>query len=51
MFVKIEANKLRWIRDNQDTIRAKLYQGLQDCLDVGEINTGSFLKYVVCIYF
>uniref|UniRef100_A0A803LJL4 ATP-dependent DNA helicase n=1 Tax=Chenopodium quinoa TaxID=63459 RepID=A0A803LJL4_CHEQI len=38
MFVKIEANKLRWIRDNQNTIRAELYQGLQDCLDVGELN-------------
>ncbi|XP_021835604.1 uncharacterized protein [Spinacia oleracea] len=37
-FVKIEANKLRWLRDHQDTIRAELYQGLQDCLDAGELN-------------
>uniref|UniRef100_A0A803N7J8 ATP-dependent DNA helicase n=1 Tax=Chenopodium quinoa TaxID=63459 RepID=A0A803N7J8_CHEQI len=41
MFVKIEANKLRWIQDNQNTIRAELYQGLQDCLDVGELNPGN----------
>ncbi|XP_021742949.1 uncharacterized protein LOC110709046 [Chenopodium quinoa] len=37
-FVKIEANKLRWIRDHQHTIRAELYQGLQDCLAAEELN-------------
>lgn len=30
-YVKIETQRLRWIRTNQHNIRSELYQGLQDC--------------------
>ncbi|KAL0282484.1 UNVERIFIED_CONTAM: hypothetical protein Sangu_2948000 [Sesamum angustifolium] len=39
-YVKIEAQKLRWIRFHQNDIRAELYEGLQDCLNAGENNAG-----------
>ena len=40
IYVKIETMQLRYLRNNQDTIRAELYQGLQDALTSGE-TTGS----------
>ncbi|XP_073139037.1 uncharacterized protein [Henckelia pumila] len=40
-YVKIETQRLRWIRSNQRNIRSELYQGLQDCLDGGENNAGN----------
>ncbi|KAL0290225.1 UNVERIFIED_CONTAM: hypothetical protein Sangu_2581200 [Sesamum angustifolium] len=42
-YVKIEAQKLRWIRFHQNDIRAELYEGLQDCLNAGENNADIFL--------
>ena len=39
-YVKIETMRLRYLRNNQDIIRAELYQGLQDALASGEMNTG-----------
>ena len=35
-FVKIETMRLWYLRDHQDTIRADLYQGLQDAVASGE---------------
>ncbi|KAF1894229.1 hypothetical protein Lal_00004153 [Lupinus albus] len=43
-YVKIEAGRLRWIRQNQNNIRAEVYQGLKDALHVGEYNAGNHLK-------
>ncbi|KAM5582463.1 hypothetical protein ABKV19_002737, partial [Rosa sericea] len=40
-YVKIETQKLRWIRSNQDTLRRELYNGLQDSLNAGENNAGN----------
>ena len=40
MFAKMEQNNFSWIRANQSTIRAELYQGLQDALSAGD-RTGS----------
>ncbi|XP_073152136.1 uncharacterized protein [Henckelia pumila] len=40
-YIKIETQRLRWIRSNQRNIRFKLYQGLQDCLDGRENNAGN----------
>ncbi|XP_075507582.1 uncharacterized protein LOC142544417 [Primulina tabacum] len=40
-YVKIETQRLRWIRSNQRDIRSELYQGLQDCLHGGENNAGN----------
>lgn len=39
-YVKIESQKLRWLRSNQDTIRKEFYQGLQDSFIAGENNAG-----------
>ena len=41
-FVKIENQRLKWLRHNQATIRAEFYQGLQDSLAIGE-NDASLL--------
>ena len=38
-YVKIETMRLRYLRNNQDIIRAELYQGLQDALASGETTT------------
>ncbi|XP_073059734.1 uncharacterized protein [Primulina eburnea] len=38
-YVKIETQRLRWIRSNQRDIRSELYQGLQDCLHGGNVGT------------
>ncbi|XP_073119661.1 uncharacterized protein [Henckelia pumila] len=46
-YVKIETQRLRWIRTNQHNIRSELYQGLQDCLDVGENNAGNIGHRIV----
>ncbi|XP_073125562.1 uncharacterized protein [Henckelia pumila] len=40
-YLKIETQRLRWIRSNQREIRSELYQGLQDCLHGGENNAGN----------
>ncbi|XP_024186018.2 uncharacterized protein LOC112190772 [Rosa chinensis] len=40
-YVKIESQKLRWLRSNQDTIRKEFYQGLQDSFIAGENNAGN----------
>ncbi|XP_073037994.1 uncharacterized protein [Primulina eburnea] len=39
-YVKIETQRLRWIRSNQRDICSELYQGLQDCLHGGENHAG-----------
>ncbi|XP_062017408.1 uncharacterized protein LOC133733784 [Rosa rugosa] len=40
-YVKIETQKLRWIRSNQSTLRRELYDGLHDSLNAGENNAGN----------
>jgi hypothetical protein len=35
-YVKIESSRLDYIRNNQDSLRADLYQGLVDSLNAGE---------------
>ncbi|XP_068466667.1 uncharacterized protein [Phaseolus vulgaris] len=40
-YVKIEAGRLRWIRNHQNNIRAEVYQGLQDALHEGQTHTGN----------
>ncbi|XP_029144547.1 uncharacterized protein [Arachis hypogaea] len=37
-YVKIKIGKLRWVRNRQKKLRAKLYQGLQDALHTRETN-------------
>lgn len=39
-YVKIETQKLRWIRRNQDDLRRELYDGLHDSLNSGANNAG-----------
>ncbi|XP_074296881.1 uncharacterized protein LOC141627538 [Silene latifolia] len=41
MYVKIENTRLDFIRLNQDTIRADLYQGILDTLELGENSTSN----------
>lgn len=48
MYIKIETQKLRWIRSHQSDIRAEQYQGLQDCLNSGENDAGAF-SYIYII--
>lgn len=36
MYVKIETARLNFIRDNQKEIRADLYRGILDTLEMGE---------------
>lgn len=43
-YVKIETQRLRFIRSHQENIRAELYQGLQDCLEAGENYAGNLLS-------
>lgn len=45
MYVKIETQKLRWIRSHQSDVRAELYQGLQDCLQSGENDAGIYIPH------
>ena len=40
-YVKMESQKLRWIRQNQLAIWAKQYQGLQDASQAGENEAGN----------
>ncbi|XP_075640438.1 uncharacterized protein LOC142612209 [Castanea sativa] len=40
-YVKIETHKLRWFEHNQDSIKADLYQSLQDAFHEGECDTGN----------
>ncbi|KAL0448592.1 UNVERIFIED_CONTAM: hypothetical protein Slati_1415600, partial [Sesamum latifolium] len=42
-YVKIETQKLRFIRTHQQEIKAKLYQGFQDCLNAGEDDADLFI--------
>ncbi|XP_073020880.1 uncharacterized protein [Primulina eburnea] len=46
-YVKIETQRLRWIRSNQRDIRSELYQGLQDCLHGGENHAGNIGTRIV----
>ena len=39
--VKIETQKLRWYKHNQDAIRVEQYQGLQDDFHKEESDTGN----------
>ncbi|KAH7851020.1 hypothetical protein Vadar_006182 [Vaccinium darrowii] len=39
-YVKIESQKLRWMRSHQNQIRSDLYDGLQDSVHMGIINAG-----------
>lgn len=49
-YVKIETQKLQWVKNNQKNIRAELYRGLQDCLNARE-NTGGINIINVHIYY
>ncbi|KAL6140312.1 hypothetical protein ACLB2K_058612 [Fragaria x ananassa] len=40
-YVKIESQKLRWFRNNQDKFRTDVRQGLEDSLHAGENNAGN----------
>lgn len=42
-YVKIETQKLRYIRSNQPNLRRELYNGLRDSLNVGENSAGMCL--------
>lgn len=46
MYVKIESMRLRYLRDNQGTIRSELYQGLQDAAATGQTNAGTYASYL-----
>ncbi|XP_074277137.1 uncharacterized protein LOC141600787 [Silene latifolia] len=47
MYVKIENTRLDFLRLNQDTIRADLYQGILDTLELGESSTCNVGKRIV----
>ena len=44
-YVKIESQKIRWLRNNQEKIRKEFRQGLQDSLNAGEHNAGMNLIF------
>ncbi|KAK8918884.1 hypothetical protein KSP39_PZI021564 [Platanthera zijinensis] len=46
-YIKIETQKLRWITNNQKTIRSELYCGLQDCLNAGEHSAANIGQCVI----
>ncbi|XP_028093488.1 uncharacterized protein LOC114293595 [Camellia sinensis] len=48
-YVKIESNKLRWIRTHQNHIRADFYQGLLDAVHAGE-NYGESDIFLIMTY-
>ena len=48
-YVKIETHKLRWFEHNQDSIRADLYQGLQDAFHEGKSDTSN-VNFTLEIY-
>ncbi|XP_072066913.1 uncharacterized protein [Arachis hypogaea] len=43
-YLKIETEKLRWVRTRQKKLRAELYQGLQDALHTGETNAENVVR-------
>ena len=45
-YVKIESQKLRWLRNNQDKFRTDVRQGLEDSLHSGESNAGLTSNYI-----
>lgn len=48
-YVKIETERLRWMRRNQNIIRFEIYEGLQDALHDGENNVGiKFNNFFIC---
>ncbi|XP_021775348.1 uncharacterized protein LOC110739200 [Chenopodium quinoa] len=47
MYVKIENTRLDYLRNNQSTIRADLYQGILDSLDSGETKVHSVGRRVI----
>ncbi|XP_074305435.1 uncharacterized protein LOC141640600 [Silene latifolia] len=47
MYVKIENTRLDFLRLNQDTIRADLYQGILDTLQLGENSASNVGKRIV----
>ncbi|KAI5406750.1 hypothetical protein KIW84_053143 [Lathyrus oleraceus] len=46
-YVKIESERLRWIKGHQSDIRVELYQGLQDALHVGKTNAENIGKRTI----
>ncbi|KAB2625677.1 hypothetical protein D8674_017337 [Pyrus ussuriensis x Pyrus communis] len=46
-YIKIESQKLRWLRSNQATVRADLYKGLEDSLNAGQHNAGSIGRRII----
>jgi hypothetical protein len=46
-YIKIENSRLDYIRNNQDNLRADLYQGLVDSLQAGEAQADSIGKRTV----
>ena len=48
-YIKIESQKLRWLRSNQATVRADLYKGLEDSLNAGQHNAGIYIVSVIVI--
>ena len=48
-YVKIETHKFRLFEHNQDSIRANLYQGLQNAFHKGESDTGN-VNFTLEIY-
>ncbi|XP_074299442.1 uncharacterized protein LOC141630544 [Silene latifolia] len=47
MYVKIENTRLDFLRFNQDTVRADLYQGILDTLELGENSACNVGKRIV----
>ena len=47
MYIKIESTRLDYIRANQDTIRADLYQGIVDNVTTGETRASNIGKRIV----
>ncbi|CAN6573919.1 unnamed protein product [Malus baccata var. baccata] len=46
-YIKIESQKLRWLRSNQATVRVDLYKRLEDSLNAGHHNAGSIGRRII----
>nr|XP_011465780.1 PREDICTED: uncharacterized protein LOC101307898 [Fragaria vesca subsp. vesca] len=46
-YVKIETQKLRYIRNNQPDLRCEFYNGLHDSLNAGEDNAGNIGRRII----
>ncbi|KAF7826898.1 putative helitron helicase-like domain-containing protein [Senna tora] len=50
IFLKMETQKFRWVRNNQSKIRAEMYNGLQDSFEAGINISGHLGRRIILLY-